>query len=633
MKKWLIRLAALFICTAMATGCHGSDAASDGSSRDDGTVPAASSAEPGDTSSDADGTSASVHEPLTLLTGRSDYRAFISALHEVYPEINIELKSYAGGNTSGYMRQTLEIGDIPDIYSTNYFYLEEEQQEYLLDLSKYDFVNEYTETMLNEVDVNGSIYLLPSSYSVYGIYYNKTMFEEHGWEVPATFEELNALTKRIEEETDIIPVENEMSLPGHSPYYFFSMNAAKFFGTPAGAKWKKDFLAGSTTAKGNIEEAIAYFRKWVDAGYIKEYDVDVNPRTDFNEGKTAILLTLAMPGKYYAAEDGTEYEFSVMPWLGEEGDTPMLISSVSRYYGINRKLAEPGNEQKLEDALNVMRFMSTAEGQLSLTGGLANSSGTVLSIKQGEITEDNILYDVKDMLTAGYTVPLVYAGWVDHLIYPMYYSLTEVIRGEMTDEEFITNLDEVNAQIQADPGVDAFAVCDENLSIETAAKLCAVSIGTQLDADAALTSYGGVIYDNYQENKSGASAGIYKGDMTDESINAFRAWGTTITYTELTGAEIKQMLEDGRTYTYTLEDGTEKTCSFPYVMVTKGGMELDDSVTYKVAFNYNDYAAELKDSWGDKWVNVKDYSSGDAIKNWLAALDDGHLTAEKIVWN
>ncbi len=44
----------------------------------------------------------------------------------------------------------------------------------------------------------------------------------------------------------------------------------------------------------------------------------------------------------------------------------VLIQQPYRYFGLSKELAEPGNEQKLEDALRVMEFFSTQEGQTAV---------------------------------------------------------------------------------------------------------------------------------------------------------------------------------------------------------------------------------------------------------------------------
>ena len=43
----------------------------------------------------------------------------------------------------------------------------------------------------------GKVYSIPLMYSVYGVWYNKTMFEEYGWQTPITWDEFFALCEQI----------------------------------------------------------------------------------------------------------------------------------------------------------------------------------------------------------------------------------------------------------------------------------------------------------------------------------------------------------------------------------------------------------------------------------------------------
>ena len=53
------------------------------------------------------------------------------------------------------------------------------------DLSAEDFTSLYNQSVLNSVSSGGRLYQLPINSSVQGIFYNKTLFEAHGWEIPA----------------------------------------------------------------------------------------------------------------------------------------------------------------------------------------------------------------------------------------------------------------------------------------------------------------------------------------------------------------------------------------------------------------------------------------------------------------
>ena len=48
---------------------------------------------------------------------------------------------------------------------------------------------------LQDVSDDGAIYMLPSAYSCIGITYNKTLLEEHGWELPKSFADLENLAE------------------------------------------------------------------------------------------------------------------------------------------------------------------------------------------------------------------------------------------------------------------------------------------------------------------------------------------------------------------------------------------------------------------------------------------------------
>lgn len=52
-------------------------------------------------------------------------------------------------------------------------------KERLVDLSGYDFINNFSTALLDQVSIDGGVYLLPAGTSMFGILYNKTLMEEH----------------------------------------------------------------------------------------------------------------------------------------------------------------------------------------------------------------------------------------------------------------------------------------------------------------------------------------------------------------------------------------------------------------------------------------------------------------------
>ena len=69
---------------------------------------------------------------------------------------------------------------------------------------------------LEEGQYEGRQYFLPITYAISGIWYNKGMFEHHGWQVPATWDDLLALCAEIKNSTAIAPFTHQ----GKYPSYF-----------------------------------------------------------------------------------------------------------------------------------------------------------------------------------------------------------------------------------------------------------------------------------------------------------------------------------------------------------------------------------------------------------------------------
>ena len=137
-----------------------------------------------------------VREAVTFMAPYLEVEAFIEQVHSVYPEVNIEVVPYSGDNTTTCLQNMFAAGDLPDICTLSvYNPMTDLVSNKLLDLSGYDFTDNYVESRLQDVFDGGAIYLLPSAYNCYGITYNKTLLREHGWELPNSFAELEELSR------------------------------------------------------------------------------------------------------------------------------------------------------------------------------------------------------------------------------------------------------------------------------------------------------------------------------------------------------------------------------------------------------------------------------------------------------
>ncbi len=553
------------------------------------------------------------HEALTMYTFNANYQEFTDALHEKYPEINIEFIQYEGYNMTGLIREEFETGILPDIINTTYIQPDELQKANLLDLSSYEFVNQYSDNMLNISNVDGGIYMLPSNYKVIGIYYNKTVMEKYGWELPETFDELLELTPKIRAE-GLKPVAAVMTLPGYSFHDFFGLGNTFYFNTLEGARWKEDFLTGKANAVGNIEPVLEYFQKWIDAGLIDPSDMyNSDTEMQFQKGEAVFELSLGIsPSLDF--DDVGHMEYGIMPWLPDEGGEPMLINNISRYYALNKRLGDPGNEQKLKDALHFMEFLSTAEGQ-----SLINPAKDVVSpLETSQISEESMAYAVKDVITAGNTMPLVYVGW-DDLIIPMAESLYDMIEGKKNVEETARAFDEARDKL-LEEGVESYGNVPEYIGLEDTARLVGISLVKGTEADAALVSlmkFNG--FDN-EVNRSGIGCGIYPGELIFDRLRTFVP-ARKYCVAEMTGAEIKGLAETGC-------GAYGQGIYYDYVMAAENDMELEDGKTYKVILAQSEIGEDKAETISAEYTPV---DMQEMIRTYIKNMG-GTITVDNITW-
>lgn len=520
------------------------------------------------------------HEPLTIVDSGQDYTEILSLVHEKYPEIRLDVEGYIGQNQSRYFYRQLETDNMPDIYTSTYNWDGDLQKKYLIDLSGEDFSLNYNEVNLDACSVDGENYLLPGDYSIQGIVYNKTLFAKNGWKVPSDFGELTELMQKIRE-AGVQPSVTMLALPGFGFQYFCNVSDTMFLNTKTGLQWEKEFLDGKAKAQDGLKDSAEYFQKWIDCGMLNGDCSTLNTndcREEFYAGNTAFFFGTVE--RWTQNADGSGDEYGLMPFLSEDGSENMYITSVRRYYGLNKHLEDPGNEQKLEDALHFLEVVSTPEGQKALQG---NRASTISSLKENEIAGDSPYKKAVTEIQMGHGAPLIYAGW-EAVLADGGEAASDWICGKKTGEEVLRIFDSLESDYLKN-GEKSFATAEETLDTEQCARLTGIMFGEACDADAALVSVNewkdGV--DASGENIYGVNGKLFAGDITEEDLVVFlpTGWYDTIHTARLTGRELRELSEKGYQLYYEGYDDTYDTKTvYPYVLTVKGGKEPEDDMTY-----------------------------------------------------
>ena len=513
------------------------------------------------------------HEVITFMAPYMEEEAFIEQVHSVYPEVNIEIVPYSGDNTTTCLQNMFEANDLPDICTlTVYDPMTDHVSDKLLDLSGYDFTDNYVESRLQEVSDNGAIYLLPSSYNCYGITYNKTLLREHGWELPNSFAELEALAAEAKEAgVDLcLP---QIQYPGYGFQYLCNIADADFLGTLDGKLWQKDYLSGEANVSNTpgMMQAMAYVQKWKDIGMLNDSGdaLDDNvTRQRMTEGNTLFLI--GGTNGIVESDDNAD-KFGLMPYLSEDGTQNVFVLKVNRFYGLNKKLEQ--NPQKLEDALKVMRVLSTVEGSSALIPAKTLKC-SLLPFKDAK-ADDTYYADVADVLNAGNTAPFIYSGW-ENTIVTTGTKMLDFIKGDATMEDVIRQMDEDQDSV-VNNTPDTITTVTEELSQEDCAMLVGRCFAQATGSDLALVSLSTWIPGNpADQNHHGVAAKLYAKGITDYDLSVIlpTGWNRTIQTVTLTGQQINDLLATGY-------DAYGNGKGYPYVMASPVQPEADKA--YQVA--------------------------------------------------
>ena len=515
-----------------------------------------------------------VHDPITIFSPVCELDDFIDEVHRSYPEINIEILNYNGQNTTAYTQEMFEAGDIPDIFGMTFNISKHmEVSDKLIDMSGFAFTDKYKENCLNDVITeSGAIYALPSHYQCQGITYNKTLLEKHGWELPQSLDDLRELSEKAQQAGVRLAL-NELQFSGYGFQYLFNICDTGFLSTLDGRRWQEDFLSGRASASGTPEmlECLSMLQKWRDIGMLNGDGNVINDSEQHDE--YALGNTLFLLGSHNSMA-GCEDEFGLMPYLSEDGKQNVYILNVRRYYAMSRTLQQPGNEQKLRDAMHVMEVLSTVEGMNAL-GGDALKSSSLLPLKNAPISDDNCYYAITEEFSTGHTAPFIYSGW-ENTVVTTGNKMLDFIKGNATMEDVIRQLDEDQDSV-VNNTPDVITTVTEELSQQDCAMLVGRCFAQATGSDLALVSLSTWIPGNpTNQNHHGVAAKLYAKGITDYDLSVIlpTGWNRTIQTVALTGQQISDLLASGY-------DAYGNGKGYPYVLVSPMQPEADK--TYQVA--------------------------------------------------
>ena len=266
---------------------------------------------------------------LTVLAGQSTTNAGIEdmideALAEKYPNITLEWECVDWGNDfQPKMQQYMQSG-LPDIMIGKAQDVSTYAPQGVLGEIDSTYLDRGLDAARENVTIDGKTYGLVYNAMYQGVYYNKAMFKENGWEIPKTLDDLQAIIDDCKEK-GITPFASHMvdtwSIGNMSMQ--FAMNDV-FNKTP---DWGDKFRAGevSFSDSEDMQNALNYNKLIYDNTFEDTFSTE---QTDCDAkmvlGDAAMKVSGSWSIQNFLDID-ENFDFGIFPFPNQTGDSKLIF--------------------------------------------------------------------------------------------------------------------------------------------------------------------------------------------------------------------------------------------------------------------------------------------------------------------
>ena len=396
--------------------------------------------------------------------GQDYWNEIVAAFEAAYPGVTVNMQ--ISPTIGDIIRPQIISGEYPDFISINDndqtgVLLSLINEHALLDLT--DFFNEAgleSDTPLKDL-VNdgilettkcspygdGKVYIAPFNSSPMGLVYNKTLFEEHNWELPETWDDFFALGNLAKAEGIAL-----FTYQGIYPGYMESV-LWPAIASAAGIDTLTEianYTEGSFSSP-EVLKVLENIQKISTGGYLLEGTVGLN----HTQSQTEMMMNKALfipNGNWMEGEmadapraDGFEFGLTCAPVL-DDGETRYVMSSVEQF-------EIPANAKNPELAKEFLRFLYT-EDSVKLFAEKANG---IYALKKANemvkgIVSDGV-YNMNDIYQEGTFMVFGWDAMPDTskvvIADSVFNVASDVMNGDMTAEQWRDGIEAAFEEIAA----------------------------------------------------------------------------------------------------------------------------------------------------------------------------------------
>lgn len=575
---------------------------------------------------------------LVSYTGNFDVTDYCKAFEARNPDVQIILLDITGGNQDyAPFVDWITKGYAPDaVFSGMNFFTEDLTPQYFVNLSTSPLLDAYNAAALQRVAVDGEVYSLPGPSNINAMMYNKTLFMQYGWEVPATFDEFVSLCNRIIADTngEIEPWNPNAKYDRELLSAMEGFTYEELFGGVENRTWYENFTEGNATFVGHMEPYMDVLQTLADHNLLREEHFTYSATT---RGKEFAAGKIAMINMNIYDADNDEFDFGYMPFPTTKGSLGYISDSYSCFLGVPVK----EHTEKEQDAIDrFLTFFSSHEGQEIFIG----KSMKVSNVQDVPLNQSEDLAALQPAIDAGHMFEVLDFACKKENAHPdLYHNALDIATGAKTPEECITATDadgSPSAPEAAATPAETLATVENDMTMLETSFYLADMYRERAGADIGLISHNNAYRGNLMR--------FFAGDVTAPMVTVFKprsfANGSALVKASMTGQQILDALNrpvGNETVADAVYAYSGLKCTVApwnalgsrYVSVKLAdGSALDPGKLYSVAFwdgtvedaFITETVATYEGTW-EEHMTAKLRASGT-----VAPADDGRCT---LVWN
>jgi raffinose/stachyose/melibiose transport system substrate-binding protein len=541
---------------------------------------------------------------ITISYSSQDITAtYLTRLKEKFIDLDIQLVNRSFESSSGnadysFLEYLSSHGGLADIVlDSNLSKSLPSLTEAFADLSGESYSSRVRTSYLNDIQIDGSLYYLPFTVEVKGLIYNKTMFEEYGWEAPTDYASFARLLQTIAQTSDIRPMYDDATYKTVEYWWntFYALNEGTLL---SGHQALKQFNAGTLSAlELPTENTFAFMKLLTDTGSLIEEDLatytgELKKSTEafraLARGETAMAFAPSSALKNLSQRN-SQSEYVMLPIYSPNCAEGYLIEDSNMNIAVSKAASE--DPEKAAAINRIMDYITSEEGQQLL---LEFSYGTK-SPCYGIMDTDSrdFLKGILPSVNSGYIItPEKFENLGSTLDETFLNYLFHNESGSLQPTDVLRAMDSSRSDslVTQQAEEEILTTVEKTMTKDETKYLLCKAMADETGSDFAVLP--NMQYNNYNgsiQQSESLMTNLLAGTLSTENIHGIINYDSLLKTYELTGTQLLKLLDYntsefmlyGATLTYTYNK--DKDTYYTTGATMPDGSALDESKTYTLA--------------------------------------------------